>query len=107
MVAREGQQSALETKAFEKLMPLALSTERVFGMYIMSSFRMSSVRMKTMLGLAVSAWASSGMLPETLKESSTVKAIATNGKTIFFMPRTPLRGAGGKKGDQTPRPWLL
>jgi hypothetical protein len=54
MVAREGQQSALETKAFEKLMPLALSTERVFGMYLRSSFRMSSVRMKTMLGLAVS-----------------------------------------------------
>src|SRR5215207_1047476 len=105
MVARLGQQSGLETKAFEKLMPLALSTERVFGMYLRSSFRMSSVRMKTMLGLAVSVWASLGMLPETLKESSTVKAIATNGgKTIFFMPRTPLEKGGGKKGDQTPDP---
>jgi hypothetical protein len=58
--------------------------------------------MKTMLGLAVSAWASLGMLPETLKESSTVKAIATNGKTIFFMPRTPLERGGGNTGDQTP-----
>src|SRR5918997_5767516 len=101
MVARLGQQSALETKAFEKLMPLALSKKRVFGMYLRSSFRMSSVRMKTMLGLAVSAWASSGMLPETLKESSTVKAMATNGKKIFLMPRIPLERGGGKNGDQT------
>jgi len=44
--------------------------------------------------LAVSAWASSGMLPETLKESSTVKAIATNGKRIFFMLRIPLERGG-------------
>src|SRR5215208_5126683 len=103
IVARLGQQSALETKALEKLMPLALSTERVFGMYIMSSFRMSSVRMKTMLGLAVSAWASSGMLPEPLKESSTLKAIATDAKTIFFMLRTPpLERGWGKNGNQTP-----
>src|SRR5829696_6020429 len=94
MVARLGQQSALETKAFEKLMPSALSTERVFGMYLRSSFRMSSVRMKTMLGLALSFWASLGMLPGTLKESSAVKAIETNGKRIFFRPRTPLREAG-------------
>ena len=106
MVARLGQQSALETKAFEKLMPSALSTERVFGMYLRSSFRMSSVRMKTMLGLALSAWASSGMLPETLKESSTVKVIATNGKIIFFMPRTPLE-SGGDSMVIRPRPCLL
>ena len=44
------------------------------------------------------------VLPETLKESSTVKAIATNGKRILFMPRTPLERGGGKKGDQTPDP---
>ena len=104
MVARLGQQSTLETKAFEKLITLALSTERVFGMYLRSSFRMSSVRMKTMLGLAVSFWASLGMLPETLKESSTVEAIATNSKRIFFTPRIPLERGGGKKGDQTPDP---
>src|SRR5215207_11768797 len=102
MVALAGQHRALETKAFSKLMPLSFSTERVFGMYLRSSLRMSSVRMKTMLGLAVSTWASLGMLPETLKESSTVKAIATNGKRIFFRPRTPLERGGGKKGDQPP-----
>src|SRR5829696_4333049 len=102
MVARLGQQSALETKAFEKLMPSALSTERVFGMYLRSSFRMSSVRMKTMLGLALSFWVSLGMLPETLKESSAVKAIATNGKKIFFMPHTSLEKDGERKVIRPP-----
>jgi hypothetical protein len=48
--------------------------------------------------LAVSTWASSGMLPETLKESSAVKAIATNGRRIFFRPRIPLEKGGAKTG---------
>src|SRR5215217_6551663 len=46
MVARLGQQSTLETKAFEKLITLALSTERVFGMYLRLPFRMYSVKRK-------------------------------------------------------------
>src|SRR5215210_3800520 len=56
MVALAGQQSALETKAFSKLIPLAFSSERVLGMYLRSSFRISSARIKTMLGLAVAPW---------------------------------------------------
>jgi hypothetical protein len=81
-------------EGIRKAHALDLKQERVFGMYLRSPFRMSSVRMKTKLGLAVIAWASLGMLPETLKGSSTVKAIATNGKTIFFMPRTLLERWG-------------
>src|SRR5215203_1868522 len=83
MVALEGQHSAWETKAFSKLMPLSCSAERVFGMYLRSSFRMSSAKMKTMLGLAVSAPTSLGMLPERPKESSTTKATEANGITLF------------------------
>src|SRR5215203_4855218 len=56
MVAREGAHKGLETKAFRKPMPRSLSRERVFGMYFVSSLRMSSARMKTMLGLAVTLW---------------------------------------------------
>jgi hypothetical protein len=90
MVALEGQQSAFETKAFSKDIPLSLSTERVFGMYFRSYLRMSSARMKTKLGLEVSASASLGMLPETLTESSTAKAVVINGRTIFLIPSTSL-----------------
>src|SRR5215211_8164092 len=92
MVARLGQQSALETKAFEKLMPLSLSTERVLGMYLRSSLRMSSARMKTMLGLAVGAPASLGMLPATPKASSRAKVIAANAGTLFLTLTILLRG---------------
>jgi hypothetical protein len=106
MVAREGQQSALETKAFEKLMPLALSTERVFGMYLRSSFRMSSVRMKTMLGLAVSTPVFLRLLPETPQESSTTKATQANGKTIFLIPSTPLHRGGEGRPTFRSRPSL-
>src|SRR5215208_4883794 len=102
MVALTGQQSGLETKAFEKLMPLVFSTERVFGMYLRSSFRMSSARMKTMLGLVVSTPVFLGSLHDTPKESSTTKATQANGKTIFLIPSTPLFRGGVKKGDQTP-----
>src|SRR5215208_7925515 len=91
MVALAGQQSGLETKAFKKLMPLVFSTERVFGMYLRSSLRMSSARMKTMLGLlAVSTTVFLRLLHEMPKESSTTKATQANGKTIFLIPNTPL-----------------
>jgi hypothetical protein len=64
MVAREGAHKGWETKAFRKPMPRPLSRERVFGMYFVSSLRMSSARMKTMLGLAVTLWVcESLMLP--------------------------------------------
>ena len=69
MVALAGRPGRLETNAFWKLMPLLLSTARVFGMYWRSSLRMSSARMKTKFGLAVWASAFLGMLPETPKES--------------------------------------
>src|SRR5215213_2013954 len=90
IVAREGQQSALETKAFSKLMPPSCNSALVCGMWLRSSLRMSSARMKTMLGLAVSVWASLGLQPDTPKESSTTKATQANGKTIFLIPSTPL-----------------
>ena len=57
MVALEGAHRAWETKAFSKLMPSRLSNVRVFGMYLRSSLRMSSVRIKTMLGRAGTVWA--------------------------------------------------
>src|SRR5215208_687040 len=88
-------------------MPLSFSTERVFGMYLRSPFCMSSAMMKTMLGLAVSARASSGMLPERPKASSSTKATEANGKTIFLIPSTLLYRGGGKKGDQTPVPTCM
>jgi hypothetical protein len=47
---------------------------------------MSSVRMKTMLGLAVSAWAYVGMLLEVPKESTTTKATEASDRTVFFIP---------------------
>src|SRR5215203_517372 len=85
MVARVGQQSALETKAFEKLMPLFPNTERVFGMYLRSSLRMSSARMKTILGLAVAPSASRAALSQTPDTSSTAKATATDNVTVLLM----------------------
>jgi hypothetical protein len=75
VVAREGQQSAFETKAFWNIMPSSFKRVRVCGMYLRSSLRMSSVRMKIMLGLAVSASAWVGMLPERPKESSATKYV--------------------------------
>src|SRR5918993_1056280 len=77
MVARLGQHSAFETKALPKLVPLSTKTERVLGMYFRSSFRISSVRIKTMLGFAVSTRASRGALVEFPTESSTAKDITT------------------------------
>src|SRR5215216_435933 len=68
MVALAGQHSGVETKAFEKLMPLVFSTERVFGMYLRSSLRMSSARMKTKLGLMGFVWAVVGGLPVVVGE---------------------------------------
>ena len=50
MVARDGQQSAFETKAFSKVMPVLCNSALVCGMYWRSSLRMSSVRMNIMLG---------------------------------------------------------
>src|SRR5215211_6791791 len=57
MEDREGAHKGLETKAFRKPMPCSRSRECVFGLYVRSSLRMSSARMKTMLGLAVTLWA--------------------------------------------------
>src|SRR5215211_3875517 len=89
MVARVGQQSALETKAFEKVMPLSPNTERVFGMYLRSSLRMSSASMKTILGLAVVPSASPAALPQTPDTSSTAKATATDSVTVLLMSNSP------------------
>jgi hypothetical protein len=103
--ALEGQHRPLETKAFEKLMPLSASSERVWGMYVRSSLRMSSARMKTMLGLALSAWAPVGMLPESPKESRTTKATEANGRTIFLAPGTPHEW-GKRDRRSAPCPYL-
>src|SRR5215217_4277905 len=73
IVALAGQQSGLETKAFEKLMPLVFSTERVFGMCLRSSLRMSSAMMKTMLGLAVGTPVFLRLLHEMPKESRMIR----------------------------------
>jgi hypothetical protein len=54
---REGAHKGLETKALRKPMPCSRSRECVFGMNSMSSLRMSSARMKAILGLAVTLWA--------------------------------------------------
>src|SRR5436190_15797937 len=93
MVALEGAHRALETKASWNVMPLPSRRERVFGMYLRSSFRISSARMKTMLGLAVSASAWVGMLAERPKESSTTNVTEANGRLIFLISRTPLERA--------------
>src|SRR5688572_8424087 len=107
MVARLGQQSALETKAFEKLMPLSLNIERVFGMYLRSSLRMSSARMKTILGLAVAPTASLAALPQTPDTSSTAKATATDRTTVLLMSNTPSWRDGREKRCHTPAPDTL
>src|SRR3712207_2357584 len=102
MVARLGQQSGLETNAFSKLMPFSCSTERVLGMYLRSSLRISSASMKTMLGLAVSPSASRAALPQTPDTSSTAKATATDSVTVLLMSNTPSWRGGREKGDLTP-----
>src|SRR5688572_32501473 len=102
MVARLGQQSALETKAFEKLMPLSLNLERVFGMYLRSSLRMSSARMKTILGLNAAPSASLAAPPQTPDTSKTAKATATDKVTALLMSNTPSWRDGRENGDQTP-----
>src|SRR5688572_28720728 len=104
IVARLGQQSALETKALEKLMPLSLNTARVFGMYLRSSLRMSSARMKTILGLAVAPSASRAALSQTPDTSSTAKATATDNITVLLMSNPPSWRDGRENGDQTPAP---
>src|SRR5215208_1652080 len=60
IVALEGQQRGLLTKAFWKLMPFSTNCLVDCGMYVglRSSLRMSSVRMKIMFG-CVAAWAGS------------------------------------------------
>ena len=71
-------------------MPVFFNSALVFGMYLRSSLRMSSVRMKTKLGLAVSALASPLMLLETPKESRTTKTVAANDTATFLIFTTPL-----------------
>src|SRR5215203_311918 len=103
MVALEGQQRGLLTKAFWKLMPLATSSLVVCGMYLAlrSSLRMSSARMKTMLGLAagasvpraVSRAVSRDMQREKTKETSTTSATEADGRAILFIPGTPFERA--------------
>src|SRR3954470_8480423 len=72
-------------------------------MYLRSSLRMSSVRMKTMLGLAVSASAWVGMLPERPKESSATKATEANDRMIFCILLEPLLGVSGAEGTKVTR----
>src|SRR5918995_2662613 len=106
MVARLGQHSAFETKALPKLVPISPKTARVLGMYLRSSFRMSSVRMKTMLGFAVSARASRGALERGPTESSTAKAITTSTETVFLIRIPPVLQDRGRMVKR-PRPVLL
>jgi hypothetical protein len=66
MVALDGQHTALETKALVKRMPCCPKRERVFGMYLRSSLRMSSARMNTMFGLGGATGAVGGSLVTTV-----------------------------------------
>src|SRR5215210_3583309 len=102
MVAREGQQVAKETKAFSKRMPLLPKRARVLGMYLRSSLRMSSVRMKTKLGLAVIACACRNVVLEPPDKSTTDNATEINNRTVLLIPIHPYSAGRRKKGVSRP-----
>ena len=86
-----GAAKGLETKAFWKLMPLSPKRERVFGMSRRSSLRMSSARMKTMLGLAGLAWTSLERLSQQLGRG-----------TVAAMTKDPRRISGADLRERRP-----
>src|SRR5215203_760924 len=65
-------------------MPLSFSTERVLGMYLRSSIRMSSVRMKTMFGLPWTAGAGSTSVITNNSSADRLVAIATTDNLKAF-----------------------
>src|SRR5215204_1556338 len=80
MVDLEGQQRGLLTKAFWKLLPFSTNCLVVCGMYVglRSSFRMSSVRMKIMLGCGVAAvWAGATGAFHNISATTQAAAAAT------------------------------
>ena len=85
MAALLGQHEELVMKALPKLMPLAFKRERVFGMYLRSSLRMSSVRMKTKLGLTGVVWAAVGVLPKMVENNRMANAAGANNRTAFLI----------------------
>src|SRR3712207_5949501 len=78
MVALEGQHRGLDTNAFSNCIPCAPNRVRVLGMYLRSSLRMSSVRMKTKLGLTGVVWTAVGGLPVMTEKNSTANAVEAN-----------------------------
>src|SRR5215212_1560076 len=74
MVALEGQHRGLETKAFSNCRPRVPKRARVLGMYFRSSLRMSSVRIKTKLGLTGVVWVAVEGLPKLAEMNSTANA---------------------------------
>src|SRR3712207_733943 len=90
MVALEGQHSGKETNAFSNRMPLSSKRERVLGKYLRSSLRMSSVMMKTKLGLAGFLWAAveglSGMAEKNrMTNAVEANAAEANSRTVFLL----------------------
>src|SRR5215208_5473319 len=85
-------------------MPLSPNTERVFGMYLRSSLRMSSARMKTILGLAVVPFTSPAALPQTPDTSSNASATASNNGTALRMSNTAAWRDRRENGDLIPPP---
>jgi hypothetical protein len=85
MAALLGQHEELEAKALSKLMPLAFKRERVFGMYLRSSLRISSVRMKTKLVLVGAVWAAVGMLPVMAERNRMANAAEANCRIAFLI----------------------
>src|SRR5215211_440062 len=83
-------------------MPLSSNSERVFGMYVRSSLRMSSARMKTKLGLAVIACASRNVVPDPPDKSTTDNAAEINNRTVLLIPIHPYLVARRKKGVSRP-----
>src|SRR5919107_85773 len=95
---REGAHKGLETKALRKPMPCSRSRECVFGMNSMSSLRMSSARMKEILGLAVTLWACALLIsPITLSMSAV---------DVPYCGRTAGARRAGKPGSLRRSWWL-
>src|SRR5215213_4936463 len=94
MVALEGQQRGLLTKAFWKLMPFSTNCLVVCGMYVglRSSLRMSSVRMKIMLGCGSAAvWAGATGAFHNISATTQAAAAAIPTITISAKRTCPLR----------------
>src|SRR5215210_5372515 len=85
MVALEGQHTAKQANAFSNRMPWASNRARGLGIYLRSSLRMSSVRMKTKLGLLGVVGAAVGVLPVTADKNSSATAAEANSRPVFLI----------------------